>query len=82
MGVETELIPNWLRVRGGSYLEPTRFNSNQKGARLHATFGFDQKVLPWNVFGAFPDDTEWRVGGSLDASRSYLGWGVSIGVWR
>ena len=82
VGVETELIPHWLRVRGGSYLEPTRFNSNQKGARLHATFGFDQKVLPWNVFGAFPDDTEWRVGGSLDASRSYLGWGVSIGVWR
>lgn len=82
VGVETELIPNWLRLRGGSYLEPTRFNSNQKGARLHATFGFDQKVLPWNVFGAFPDDTEWRIGGSLDASRSYLGWGVSIGVWR
>jgi hypothetical protein len=34
------------------------------------------------VFGAFPADTEWRVGGSLDAGRSYLGWGVSIGVWR
>jgi len=82
VGVETEIWPNWLRLRGGSYLEPSRFDSNKKGARLHATFGFDQKVLPWDVFGAFPEDTEWRIGGSLDASRSYLGWGVSIGVWR
>lgn len=82
VGVETEIWPHWLRLRGGSYLEPSRFDSNPKGARLHATFGFDQKILPWDVFGAFPEDTEWRVGGSLDASRSYLGWGVSIGVWR
>ena len=81
IGVETEVWPHWLRLRGGSYLEPSRFESNAKGARLHATFGFDQKVLPWDVFGAFPE-LEWRVGGSLDASRSYLGWGISIGVWR
>jgi hypothetical protein len=82
VGAETELVPRWLRLRGGTYLEPSRFASNQKGARLHATFGFDQKVVPWDVFGTFHDDTEWRVSGSLDASRSYLGWGVSIGVWR
>jgi hypothetical protein len=82
VGVETEILPHWLRIRGGSYLEPSRFASNQKGARLHATFGFDQKVFPWDVFGTFPEDTEWRVSGSLDAGRSYLGWGVSIGVWR
>ncbi len=82
VGVETELVPHWLRLRGGSYLEPSRFATNQKGARLHATFGFDQKVFPWDVFGTFPDETEWRISGSLDAGRSYLGWGVSIGVWR
>jgi hypothetical protein len=82
LGLETELIPHWLRLRGGTYLEPSRFATNPKGARLHATFGFDQKVLPWDVFGTFPDDTEWRVSGSVDASRAYLGWGISIGVWR
>lgn len=82
VGVETEIWPNWLRVRAGSYLEPSRFESNQKGARLHATFGFDQKVFAWNVFGAWPADAEWRVGGSIDASRNYLGWGVSIGNWH
>jgi len=82
VGVETEILPHWLRIRGGSYLEPSRFESNQKGARLHATFGFDEKIFPWEVFGAYPEGTEWRVGGSIDAGRSYLGWGVSIGVWH
>jgi hypothetical protein len=82
IGAETEIVPHWLKLRGGSYLEPTRFDSNAKGARLHATFGFDQKVLGWNVFGAFDDGTEWRVSGSVDASRNYLGWGATIGVWR
>jgi hypothetical protein len=82
LGVETEIFPHWLKVRGGTYLEPSRFASNPKGARLHATFGFDQKLFPWEVFGAYPAGTEWRVSGSIDASRSYLGWGVTIGVWR
>jgi hypothetical protein len=82
LGVETELLPHWLKLRGGTYLEPTRFASNAKGARLHATFGFDQKVLGWDVFGAFPEGTEWRISGSVDASRNYLGWGATIGVWR
>jgi hypothetical protein len=82
LGMETELLPHWLRVRGGTYLEPSRFATNDKGARMHATFGFDQKVFGWDVFGTFPEDTEWRVSGSLDAARSYLGWGIAIGNWR
>ena len=82
LGVETEILPHYLCIRGGSYLEPSRFDSNQKGARLHATFGFDQRVFAWDVFGLWPADAEWRVGGSIDASRSYLGWGISIGNWH
>jgi hypothetical protein len=82
LGVETEAIPNWLRVRGGSYVEPSRFESNQKGARLHATFGFDQKLAKWDVFGIWPEDAAWRVGASVDASRNYLGWGIAIGNWH
>jgi hypothetical protein len=82
LGLETEILPHWTKVRGGTYLEPSRFESNPKGARLHATFGFDQKLFPWEVFGTFPEGTEWRLSGSIDASRSYLGWGITIGVWR
>lgn len=82
LGVETELIPHWLRIRGGTYVEPSRFDSNQKGARLHATFGFDTKLFAWDVFGAWPPDAEWRISASLDASRSYLSSGVAIGLWH
>jgi len=82
LGIETELVPHWLHLRGGSYIEPSRYRSNPKGSRMHGTFCFDQKVLPWDVFGIFPEGTEWRVSGSLDASRSYLGWGIGLGVWR
>jgi hypothetical protein len=82
LGLETEIIPHWLRIRGGSYVEPSRFDSNQKGARLHATFGFDTKLFAWDVFGAWPADAEWRFGASLDASRSYLSGGIAIGLWH
>jgi len=80
--VETELAPNWLRLRAGSYYEPTRFPSNQDGGRVHGTVGFDAKVFPFDVFGLFPEGTSWRVGGSLDAARHYFGWSVAIGVWH
>jgi len=82
VAVETELAPNWLRLRGGSYYEPTRFPSNLEGGRIHGTVGFDAKVLPFDVFGLFPEGTNWRVGGSLDVARQYFGWSVAIGVWH
>jgi len=82
LGIETEAIEHWLRVRGGSYLEPSRFDSNQKGSRLHATFGFDTKLFAWDVFGAWPPDAEWRFGASVDASRSYLSGGIAVGLWH
>jgi hypothetical protein len=80
--VETELIPRWTRVRGGSYYEPTRFSVNSMGDRVHVTFGLDQKLFPWQVFGLFSPGTEWRLSGALDAARGYFGWGIAIGLWH
>jgi hypothetical protein len=80
--VETELWPRWTRVRGGSYYEPTRFSTNNEGDRIHVTFGLDQKLFPWQVFGLFSEGTEWRLSGALDAARGYFGWGVAIGLWH
>lgn len=82
LGLETEIVPNWLRIRGGAYVEPSRFDSNQKGSRLHATFGFDAKLFAWDVFGAWPPDAEWRFGASIDAARSYLSGGIAVGLWH
>jgi hypothetical protein len=82
IAIETETVPNWLRLRAGSYLEPSRFPSNSKGARTHATLGFDQKLFPWSAYGLFHDGTQWRAGGCLDVARDYFGWSVAIGVWH
>jgi hypothetical protein len=82
IGLETESAPNWLRLRAGSYLEPSRFPYNSKGARVHGTLGFDEKLFPWTAFGLYRDGTHWRVGGSIDAARDYFGWSVAIGVWH
>ncbi len=80
LGIEAELIPNWLQVRGGSYVEPSRFLAS--GPRLHGTFGLDAKVLQWDVFGIFPEGTAFRAGGFIDGARGYFAWGVSAGLWR
>ncbi|MFO0570549.1 MAG: hypothetical protein U0263_33230 [Polyangiaceae bacterium] len=82
LGVESEVVPRWLKLRAGSYGEPTRFSSRGARARLHGTVGFEQKLFPWTVFGLFDDGTEWRLSGALDGARRYLSWGVSLGVWR
>jgi hypothetical protein len=82
IALETESVPGWLRLRAGSYNEPTRFPSNREGGRIHGTLGFDAKLFPFDVFGLFHEGTVWRAGGSLDAARNYFGWSVAIGVWH
>ena len=75
LGIESEMVPNWLRLRAGTYGEPTRFESRGAKSRLHGTLGFDQKLFPWTVFGIFDDGTEWKLSAALDGARHYLGWG-------
>jgi hypothetical protein len=82
LALETEPIPRWLKLRAGTYVEPTRFADNDKGARVHGTIGLDQKLFHWEVFDLYPDGTHWRASASLDAARSYFGWSVAIGVWH
>jgi hypothetical protein len=86
LGVESEPIAHWLRVRAGSYWEPTRIarrpNGEPNTGRLHGTFGFDAKLFPWSVFGLFEEGTEWRASAAIDSANKYFGWSVSIGVWH
>jgi hypothetical protein len=86
LGVESELLPHWVRVRAGSYFEPSRFrrrpDGSEHGGRLHGTLGFDAKLFPWAVFGLFEDGTEWRASAAIDGAEKYFGWSVSIGIWH
>jgi hypothetical protein len=79
-GVEAEVIPTWLVLRGGSYLEPSRFRSTK--ARVHGTGGFDLRVLESAVFGLYDEGTRFRVSGAVDAARDYFGWSIGAGFFR
>jgi hypothetical protein len=79
VGIESGVIPEWLKLRGGSYIEPTRFEGSEP--RVHVTAGLDVKLLVWNVFGLWPDDYMWRLGLGSDSARDYYTWGVTIAGW-
>jgi hypothetical protein len=79
-GAEAEVLPYWLVLRAGSYLEPTRFRDGS--SRVHGTGGFDVRVLRSTILGLFPDDTLFRLSVAIDAARDYFGWGLGAGVFH
>jgi hypothetical protein len=79
LGAEMGLIPNFMRLRAGSYLEPTRFDTSS--ARPHYTGGFDLRLGRWNVFGLWPDDYQWRLAVGGDWARDYSTLGITIAGW-
>jgi len=79
LGVEGEPWGNRLKLRAGTYLEPSRFSS--AGYRLHATGGFDLRLFTWNLFGLF-DDFDVRAGVTVDWAPRYFDWGVGVGFWH
>ncbi|MDB4997730.1 MAG: hypothetical protein JWM74_5162, partial [Myxococcaceae bacterium] len=79
VGVEAEPIVDWMRVRGGSYVEPSRFDFGT--ARQHFTAGADVKLFKFDVFGIF-DDTTWRASVAVDIAPRYSNWGLGIGAWH
>ncbi|MET0594341.1 MAG: hypothetical protein ABW133_16685, partial [Polyangiaceae bacterium] len=79
VGLESGGFLSFMRLRGGAYLEPTRFDGSSE--RLHGTFGVDIKLVRWNVFGAWPDDYLWRLGLGADAARQYSTWGITLAGW-
>ena len=78
-GLETEPIRNYVKIRGGTYIEPTRFETSTP--RVHATAGFDVRLGNFDVFGLWPQDYVWKLGAMADISRDYLIFGGSVGGW-
>ena len=73
-------MPVTVVLRAGSYLEPSRYRTGE--TRLHATGGFDLRVLRWSVFGLFDESTLFRVSLALDGARDYFGWSIGAGIFR
>jgi hypothetical protein len=80
LGAETEAVPDWLKLRVGTYLEPARILGATD--RVHGTFGFDVKLFRWDVFGLIGDFDSWLASAAVDYAREYLSTSFSIGFWH
>jgi hypothetical protein len=70
MGAESEVIERLLRLRGGSYYEPSRF---EDGGRIHGTLGFDLRAPLW---------FDWKINAVIDIADGYINGGVGVGLWH
>lgn len=72
LGAEWDTFPGLLRLRAGTWLEPSPFQD--RNPRPHLTGGFELFVLRyWE---------DWSLTASFDLASRYSNWGVSIGFWR
>ena len=79
VGAEGEPIGDWVKMRAGTYLEPSRFAD--VSYRVHATTGFDVRLFTWDLFGLLNDFTV-LFGASADVAERYLNVGVGLGLWH
>jgi hypothetical protein len=79
IAAESEVWPTHVKVRAGTYYEPTRFRTTN--GRLHGTFGFDVRLLNWDVFRIWPEDYLWQISVAVDLSRDYQAFSTGIGGW-
>jgi hypothetical protein len=77
LGLESEVIPGWLRLRAGTYVEASRFENTT--ARWHATAGLEGRAFAFHLGGH-----ERRVSISLagDIASRYKNAGLSLGFWN
>ncbi len=77
LGVESEVIPAWLRLRAGSYLEASRFPETT--ARLHGTAGFEVHVFSFRLAG---HERRVSIQGAGDLASRYKNLALSAGFWN
>lgn len=81
-GVEVEWIPGWLRLRAGTYWEPSRFRDEAGDdipGRQHITTGIDVRV--W-TFCLWRERYRLRLSATSDGAQGYGNGGLSIGFWH
>ena len=72
IGAESEFVRDRLKMRAGSYLEPSR--TNRSYYRPHGTLGADVRMFDlwgWSIRGGL----------TLDLAARYFDWGIGLGFW-
>jgi hypothetical protein len=75
-GAEYEWLPGRLRVRGGSYWEPGRFDG--VSGRIHGTFGIEVRMFDFQLWG----QRRGRITLTGDVAHRYNNLAISIGFWH
>jgi hypothetical protein len=75
LGSELETLPGRLRLRLGSYYEPSNYEG--VSSRMHVTGGFEVRVFHTSIWGEY----DWGLSATVDYARDYLNVLVSIGFW-
>lgn len=80
LGAEVDVWPGRLRLRAGSYLEPSR--TALAGPRPHATGGFELRVFRIKLLGGKVKlDLAWQIGVDY-APRYFHGAWLGINLWQ
>jgi hypothetical protein len=75
IGSELDTLPGRLRLRLGSYYEPSNYEGVQ--SRTHLTGGFEVRMFHTSFLGEY----DWNLTYTVDSARDYLNMFVSIGFW-
>jgi len=73
LGLESEVVPGWLRLRAGLYTEPARYVI--RTPKLHLTTGIHLRVF------SVPRKLRWGLVGMLDLAQDYSDSSFGIGFW-
>lgn len=82
LGGEYEWLPGRLRVRSGTYWEPSRFRDatgDDVPGRLHLTLGVDVRVWQFRLWGK---DHRLQLSLTGDGAEGYGNGGLSAGFWH
>jgi hypothetical protein len=79
IGIEGEPLRDWLTVRVGTYVEPSRYAEGTP--RQHFTFGGDLRLFPVTFWGLLPAAV-WKVAFMVDVAPRYENYGIGIGNWH
>jgi hypothetical protein len=72
VGAESEVWQDRMKVRLGTYLEPSRVN--RKFYRPHGTLGLEARLFDFWGWSA-------RATATVDGAPRYFNWGFAVGLW-